>query len=69
LPLDGDAYDYFGHSVSISGNYAIVGAPAQYALSSGPGSSYIFERSDSGWSQVAKLTGSDMADVKFGYSV
>jgi PKD repeat protein len=42
LPLDGDAYDYFGHSVSISGNYAIVGAYGDDDNGNHSGSAYIF---------------------------
>ena len=68
---DGDWSDWFGYSVSLSGDYAIVGAydrtseKGEYA-----GSAYIFKRSGNTWSEVLKLTGSDGAtwDV-FGYSV
>ena len=35
-----NASDYFGHSVAISGNYAIVGARGD---DSNRGSAYIFE--------------------------
>jgi len=68
---DGDANDYFGWSVSISGDYAIVGA---YGHNTGgntnQGAAYIFERSGMSWIQQAKLIGSegDAFDV-FGYSV
>ena len=64
---DGAASDYFGISVSISGDYAIVGA---YWDDSEKGSAYIFERSGAAWSQIAKLTASDGAVYdSFGYSV
>ena len=56
---DGAAYDNFGLSVSISGDYAIVGAPFDGNTNSG--SAYIFERSGGSWNQVAKLTASDGA--------
>ena len=66
---DGAEHDHFGYSVSISGSTAIVGA--QWHDHNGPdsGAAYIFERLDSGWTEVAKLTGSDPGPDQFGYSV
>jgi PKD repeat protein len=56
-----DSYtgDGFGSGVSISGGYAIVGAPGRYLFSYG--AAYIFEKNDSSWNQVAKLTASEPA--------
>ncbi len=58
--------DRFGVSVSISGNYAIVGAELEDEDSSGEntmydsGSAYIFERNENGiWIQVQKIVASD----------
>ena len=67
---DGEAYDWFGWSVSMSGDYAIVGAPYDDDNGGASGSAYIFKRSGSSWTQQAKLTASDGAtgDV-FGLSV
>lgn len=64
---------YLGRSVSISGNYAIAGAPGQGYNGDSPGSAYIFEMPLSGWTdanETAKLTASDgdVAD-NFGISV
>ena len=68
--------DYFGWSISISGDTALVGAP--YATLAGApgtsgnhaGSAYIFVRSGKSWSQQAKIMASDAAgDVFFGWSV
>ena len=60
--------DWFGKSVSISGNTAIVGAAGR--LDFGQGSAYIFEFNGTGWSQIANFTGSDSAGgVSFGVSV
>jgi len=64
-------YDNFGHSVAISGDYAIVGAPIEDpgGLTSA-GSAYIFIRSGTSWSQQAKITASDaVGSEQFGYSV
>ncbi|MBK7093853.1 MAG: FG-GAP repeat protein [Saprospiraceae bacterium] len=64
---DGTDTDYFGNSVSISGDYAVIGAYNSYSTN---GSAYVFKRSGTSWTQKAKLTASDGAagDV-FGRSV
>lgn len=56
-------YEEFGSSVSISGDFAIVGTPydpddADYDRRAA-GSAYVFQRDGSVWNQVAKLTASD----------
>jgi hypothetical protein len=67
---DGNAWDRFGNSVSISGNYAIVGAYYDDDKGSDSGSAYIFKRDGTTWSQQAKLTASDgAANDWFGWSV
>ena len=60
---DGTASDWFGRSVSISGDTAIVGA---HSLSA-----YVFVRSGTSWTQQQKLTASDGVAVgdSFGASV
>ena len=65
---DGANNDYFGDSVSMSGDYAIVGASGD---DSARGSAYIFERQNNGnWIQTNKLTASDAANSDaFGLSV
>ncbi|MBN1590165.1 MAG: hypothetical protein JW888_11665 [Pirellulales bacterium] len=70
LASDGAANDYFGHSVSITGNMAVVGAPYDDDKGSNSGSAYVFEDTGSGWIQVAKLNAADGTDSDFfGYSV
>lgn len=54
--LDGASGDYFGSSVSISGDYIVVGAYGNDDSGSYSGSAYVFERSGSDWTEVAKLT-------------
>jgi len=71
---DATGYDYFGNSVSISGDYAIVGANKEDPTGiSNAGSAYIFYRNEGStdnWGQQAKLTASDAASSnEFGYSV
>ncbi|MBK7093855.1 MAG: FG-GAP repeat protein [Saprospiraceae bacterium] len=68
---DGAANDKFGWSVSISGDYAVIGAPKDdIGSNTAQGSAYIFNRSGTVWTQQAKLTASDgAANDKFGWSV
>ncbi len=63
---DGAEGDFFGSSVAISGDYAVVGA-----IYDGPGSAYVFERQlDGEWVQAQKLTASDgQGGDEFGKSV
>ncbi|MEP5255318.1 MAG: T9SS type A sorting domain-containing protein [Winogradskyella arenosi] len=67
---DGAAYDQFGNSVAIDGDYAIVGAYGNDDAGSESGSAYIYMRSGNTWIEQAKLTASDAADGdRFGFSV
>ncbi|MCP4120792.1 MAG: hypothetical protein GY751_03485, partial [Bacteroidetes bacterium] len=56
---DAEARDYFGRSVSISGDYAVVGCKDDDDKGPSSGSAYIFKREGAGWIQEAKLTASD----------
>jgi RHS repeat-associated protein len=58
---DAAAEDYFGVSVAVSGDYAVVGAYADDDAGSSSGSAYVFKRTGTSWSQQAKLTASDAA--------
>ena len=54
---DGTAQDFFGTSVAISGNTVVIGANFDdVGANADQGSAYIFVRSESRWSQQAKLT-------------
>jgi|GEM_PF-2423013 len=70
LASDGAILDYFGCSVSISGDYAIIGALYNDDDGGSSGSAYIFTRSGTSWAEEAKLLASDgaMSDY-FGCSV
>jgi len=70
LASDGSPVDHFGNSVSISGDYAIVGATHDDDNGDSSGSGYVFNRDGESWTQVAKLTASDgAARDQFGVSV
>ncbi len=67
---DGAATDEFGKSVAIYGDYALAGAMWDDDNGSGSGAAYMFHRSETEWTQQAKLTAGDAAaDDNFGYSV
>jgi hypothetical protein len=48
--LDGAYNDYFGHSVSIDGDYVIIGAPENDSKGRDSGSAYILKRIGTTWS-------------------
>jgi hypothetical protein len=67
---DGAAYDVFGHSVSLDGDTALIGAKDDYYNGQECGSAYVFKRTDSTWTQQAKLTADDgTSNDRFGCSV
>ena len=67
---DGAASDWLGNSVSMSGDYLIVGAYGDDDKGSDSGSAYVFERTEIGWIERAKLTASDGASGdNLGWSV
>ncbi len=67
---DGAAFDYFGRSVSLSGDYALVGAQRDNENGHDAGSAYIFHFDGSNWVEQAKLIASDGAQRdRFGASV
>jgi len=64
------AEDRFGNSVSISGDYAIVGADADDTGAENAGSAYIYVRSGTTWSLQATLNNPTPANSDwFGFSV
>lgn len=58
---DGASGDYFGSSVAISGDTAIIGATNDDDSGSNSGSAFVFTRSGATWTQQAKLLASDGA--------
>jgi uncharacterized repeat protein (TIGR01451 family) len=71
IAIDGASSDFFGLSVAISGDTAIVGAHGDnVGANTDQGSAYVFVRNGNTWSQQAKLTASDgAANDNFGISV
>jgi hypothetical protein len=68
---DGAVSDVFGSSVSISGDNAVIGAPAKAINGQGgQGAVYLFVRSGSAWSQRTEFTAADgVAGDSFGNAV
>jgi len=70
LANDGVSGDYFGYSVDISGNTAVIGAIADEDNGRLSGSAYVFVFDGASWIQRAKLLASDgMAGHRLGVSV
>jgi len=70
LASDGAAGDKFGLSVSLSGDTALIGAPFSIGIEAWSGSTYVFTRQGTTWTQQQKLNASDgAAGDKFGLSV
>jgi len=62
---------YFGHSVALSGNTAVIGAyQARAGTTDSAGQAYVFTNTGGTWSQSAILNASDPAGYSwFGYTV
>ena len=73
LPKEKSNNDYFGYSVSISGDDIAIGAYGDRDDGIDRGAAYIFSKPTSGWTsmnETAKLLASDGLDFdKFGYSL
>jgi len=63
---EGEEGDLFGWSVSIKGDYAVIGAPADDGTI---GSAHVFKNDVSGWFNEKKLTTSDDKTSWYGSSV
>src|SRR5258706_14061388 len=70
LASDGEAYDHFGWSVAVSGDWAAVGAYEEGDIAAASGAVYMFHRGPAGWTETQKLKASDAAfGAIFGSSV
>jgi hypothetical protein len=71
VALDGAADDWFGTSVAISGDTALIGSRnSDVSGQSNMGAVYVFTRTGNTWSQQQKLSPSDgYLDDRFGESV
>ena len=70
MASDKAADDYFGRSVSIDGDYVIVGATLEDTGGSNAGAAYIYSRSGSTWTEIKKIQASNVsAGPQFGTAV
>jgi len=63
--------DNFGHSICVSGDFVVVGAPQNAANGGNSGCAYVFSHDTSpAWGQLRKVTGDDESGgFNFGWSV
>ena len=67
---DGEASDFFGYTVDLDQNLAVIGAYGEDEQANQAGAAYIFTHQNGSWSQQTKLTASDgQASDNFGRSV
>ncbi len=69
---DGAPGDWFGYSVALDGDTAVIGARLHNdsRRGAGSGAAYVFVKESGAWSEKAKLTASDgSVDGQFGFSV
>ncbi len=67
---DAATSDFFGFSVSLSGDRALIGASRNDDSGTDSGSAYIFDFDGSNWAETSKLLANDAASRDyFGYSV
>jgi FG-GAP repeat len=71
IASNGDAYDHFAETVSISGDTALIGAPTdEVGANLNQGTAYVFVRSGGVWTQQAQLIANNGDDGdRFGESV
>jgi hypothetical protein len=70
LNESGAQEDYFGWSVSLSGDTALIGAFGKSNISPYQGTAFVFVRNGDVWTRQQKLTAADGAEYdQFGYSV
>jgi hypothetical protein len=70
LASDATQYDWFGNSVSLEGDTALIGAADDEDNGAGSGSAYIFTRTGTTWTQQQHLLASDgAAQDNFGLPV
>ena len=72
-PNDGTRGDFFGISVALESDVALIGSSQHYSSltgTSGRGKAYVFTRVENSWRQSTKILADDAADQDaFGYSV
>jgi len=67
---DAGEWHYFGMSVALDGDRALVGAAGHDGRGELSGAAYVFERTGSGWVETAKLVGSGVTtESRFGGTV
>ncbi len=67
---DSQLQDLYGQSVSVFGEYAVVGAPKADGQATNSGAAYIYERVGNNWIEQTKIQANDgQTNDEFGFSV
>jgi hypothetical protein len=61
IPSDGQPYDYFGFSVAVAADTAMVGSIVHDSAKLNAGAVYVFTPTPSYWMETQKLTAGDAA--------
>ena len=70
IASDAAAHAWFGYSVAVSGDTAVVGTPGHGGMGANSGAAYVFVHAGTTWTEQAKLTADDAASGdRFGWSV
>ena len=70
MASDGEAFDFFGESVALRGDVALVGAIGDSDRGADSGAVYVFERSEASWTEQTKATADDGVTLdRLGWSV
>lgn len=68
--IDGSADQFFGYSVTMSGNFAAVGVQDDDQFGTNSGSLYIYQWDGTYWNETQKITSNDVAaGDRFGFPV
>ncbi|HEX3761692.1 MAG TPA: hypothetical protein VHW23_23500 [Kofleriaceae bacterium] len=62
---DGSGSDSFGAAVALADDMALIGSPFNNEVGAAAGATYAFARSGTSWTQQAKLTATDGAELDF----
>ncbi|MFT5154319.1 MAG: hypothetical protein ACI841_004326, partial [Planctomycetota bacterium] len=68
--LSGADGDFFGRSLAVDGDFALIGAPRTDGIGANSGSAFVFERIAGVWTQVQELLASDATSGdQFGWAL
>lgn len=69
VPRNGDRSEFFGSAIGFDGNTALIGAPNDVVNGEVTGSTYVFTRDGTSWSQQSRITPDASSSGDFGSQV